>query len=272
MKHTPGPVRIAYETTGTGTPVVLVMGFSGPGLAWASQIQRLSHQHEVIWFDNRGVGQSDAPLHFYSTRRMATDVINLLDHLELPNAHIVGVSMGGMIAQELALQYRHRVRSLGLIATHPGGIQAWLGAAKPQGLKLFLQTNTSPPRSRLEALERLLYTDEYLRDRDPDEVRDTLEANFGAQAPSWSRIAQAAAVLRHNTVPRLRELAGLPTLIIKPVEDILIRPSHSDRLAQLIPGARLAPVSGGHGLIRECADEVAELLLGHFAGVDADGG
>ncbi|MEL6179325.1 MAG: alpha/beta fold hydrolase [Myxococcota bacterium] len=270
MKRTPGPIRIAYDTTGSGTAVVLIMGFSGPGRAWDAQIDLLSKQHQVIWFDNRGVGSSDAPRRLYSMRRMAADVANLLDHLGVEQAHVVGVSMGGMISQEFALQYRHRVRSLCLIATHHGGPRSWF--AKPQGLKLFLQTHTSPPRSRYEALERLLYTDEYLRSNDPDEVRETLKLNFGNPAPSWSRFAQAVAVLRHNTAPRLHQLSGVPTLVVKPVEDILIRPSHSDRLAQLIPGARLVPIAGGHGLVRECADELSALLLEHFAVADQNEG
>ena len=112
-----GDIKIFYQDVGEGEPLVLIMGFGGDHMAWALQMADFSAQYRVIAFDNRGVGQSDAPDHPYTIRMMAGDALGLMDALGVDSAHVIGVSMGGMIAQELALARPDRVRSLHLACT-----------------------------------------------------------------------------------------------------------------------------------------------------------
>jgi 3-oxoadipate enol-lactonase len=106
-----------YMEAGAGEPLVLVMGFGGDHLAWGLQIPAFAAKYRVIAFDNRGVGQSDAPDVPYTTAMMADDAVGLMDGLGIERAHVCGVSMGGMIAQEIALRHPSRVRTLQLHAT-----------------------------------------------------------------------------------------------------------------------------------------------------------
>jgi pimeloyl-ACP methyl ester carboxylesterase len=265
---TPGPVRLSFDRAGqNGTPVLLVMGFGMPGRAWMSQVAALSERHRIVWFDNRGVGESDAPEGLYTMEKMAGDAVALLDHLDWDDAHVVGVSMGGMIAQELALRHRTRVRSLSLIATHAGG---W-NALRPtwRGLRLFLRANGASGRDRIDTLGKLLYTDAFRMSPEIEQLYAEMLASIAAPAAARGRIAQFAAVARHRTAGRLGQLVDLPTLIIRPEQDVLIRPSESERLKRLMPHAELRSfASGGHGLIRECADAVNAALLEHFRKAD----
>src|SRR2546427_1069679 len=110
-------IEINYVEAGSGDPLLLIMGFGGDHLAWAFQTSVFAQSYRVIAFDNRGAGQSDVPDVPYSARMMADDAVGLLDHLKIERAHVLGVSMGGMIAQEVALTHPRRVRSLQLHCT-----------------------------------------------------------------------------------------------------------------------------------------------------------
>lgn len=267
MQHAPiDDARIAYETAGEdGTPVLLIMGFAVRGLAWRRQVPALAERHRVTWFDNRGVGETEARLRPYSMARFADDAVGLLDHLGHETAHIVGISMGGMIAQHVALRHRRRCRSLSLIATHAGGLGAILPTRK--GIKLFLKANGSDPAA---ATMQLLMSPEHLSSCDRDQLLADLKTEFGDNMSRRARLAQFAAILRHDTRARLHALSGLPTLIMQPAADRLVRSSHSARLAARIPGAKLLTVPVvGHGLLRERPTVVAHALRDHFAAADS---
>lgn len=267
----PQGVSLAYHRQGDhGHPVVLIMGFGMPGVVWGPIADTLAQHHRVVWFDNRGIGQSDKPPGPYTMAQMADDTAHLLDHLGWDKAHIVGVSMGGMIAQEFALRHPQRLPTLSLIATHPGGLSAVVPPLK--GLKLFLRTNTAKdPNARMANLEQLLYTQNYLNTTDRAALRARLIAQFQTPASPKGRLSQLAAVLRHNTIPRLPRLAGLPTLIIKPSEDKIVHVRNSRRMHRLIPDATLREIAdSGHGLVRQHPERVCELLREHFTAVDDD--
>src|SRR2546425_3248297 len=110
-------IQIFYEEAGRGEPLILIMGFGADHLAWAFQVRALAARYRVVTFDNRGAGQSDAPEPPYTIHTMADDTAGLMDALGLESAHVVGASMGGMIAQELALAHPARVRSVHLACT-----------------------------------------------------------------------------------------------------------------------------------------------------------
>lgn len=260
---------MSFEQAGDrGTPVLLVMGFGMPGRAWMSQVASLAKHHRVAWFDNRGVGESDVPVGPYTMQAMAGDAVALLDHLAWSDAHIVGVSMGGMIAQEMALRHRARVRSLALIATHAGG---W-NALRPtwRGLQLFLRANRASGPERIETLSKLLYSDAFRMSPEIEQLHAEMLDNVATPAATRGRLAQFAAVARHRTARRLARLSDLPTLIIQPARDVLIRPAESERLKHLMPHADFRSFAdAGHGLIRECADAVNAALLEHFDKADS---
>ena len=267
QRATLGPVELAYDTAGDdGTPVLLIMGFAVRGNAWRRQIPALSAQHRVIWFDNRGVGDTVAPRRPVSIRAFADDAAALLDHLGVERAHVVGISIGGMIAQHVAHRHPDRLRSLTLIATHAGGRRAVLPTA--QGLRLFLQANFDR-RQRGDALLNLLMTPEFLETADRERIKADLAEELGIRS-GLARLGQLGAVLSHDMRRHLPRLGQVPTLVIKPDRDVLIHPRNSDHLARRIPGARLVTVPDvGHGLLREHPGHVSDLLLGHFAQVDA---
>jgi pimeloyl-ACP methyl ester carboxylesterase len=261
--------RVCYDTAGDrGSPVLLVMGFGVPGSMWMNQVGALARRHRVAWFDNVGAGGETRGKAFLRMRDLAGHARAVLDALGWEDAHVVGVSMGGMIAQELALSSNARVRSLALIATHAGGWRNVL--PPPASLALFVRGFLGPRADRARALERLIFPDEYLRSNDMAPLRAALRDHVVAAAPAWDRLRQLAAVFGHRAAHRLHRLAGTPTLVVKASKDRLIRPREHHRLHELIPGSRLLELTeAGHAVLHQCAHAVNQALLDHFARVDA---
>lgn len=261
-------VRINYDSAGTtGTSVLLVMGFGVPGDMWANQVPALSTRHRVAWFDNCGAGQTKSKRGRYTMSDFSRHAIAVMDELGWDDAHVVGVSMGGMIAQEIALSFKHRVRSLSLVVTHPGGLRHTIPPMR--SLALFAAGFMGPRRLRARSLERLIFPDEYLRGRDVTLLRKALEERVTDAAPRSDRLRQIAAVLRHRAGPRLHLLANTPTLIVKASKDRLVRPKASHVLQAKIPGAKLVEFpDAGHAILLQCADRLNSVLLDHFADAD----
>jgi pimeloyl-ACP methyl ester carboxylesterase len=256
-------LRHRYVVEGQGdAPVLLVMGFGFSGKAWRPQVAAFAPRHPVVWYDNRGVGESEPASSPYGIEDLADDAAALLDHLSWARAHVVGVSMGGMVAQELALRHRARLRSLTLIATMAGGRLGKLPTAR--GLAWFAAAQLRQGPGRLEALARLLYPPG--TQPEPGVIQPGFERPPPRQTIGW----QLRAILRHETRARLSSLAGLPTLVVKPARDILVRPGHSDVLHRAIPGSRLVTFDdAGHGITAQCATRLNAALLAHFAEADA---
>lgn len=250
-----------YRHYGTdGDPVLLVMGFGMSGIAWHPQATRLEGHHRVVLYDSRGLGKSTEGAGPHDLHTMADDTAALLDHLGWERAHVVGVSMGGMIAQHLALRHTGRVRSLSLIATSPGPLTRNLPGGK--GIRLFLQANTSKGEGRLNALRKLLFPPEYASQTvDPS----MLEA-IGAPSKPHVRLSHLRSIFSHDVRKELGALASVPTLVIKPALDLLVPPRGSDAIAANLPGARLVEFAdGGHGLTAQHPEAVTRLLREHFA-------
>jgi pimeloyl-ACP methyl ester carboxylesterase len=279
-RHPPSEAARSAAAGVSGLPVLLIMGFTMPGRAWRLVLPHLGPR-EACTFDNRGAGDSGAPAGPYTMAMMAGDARGVLAHLGWPRAHVVGVSMGGMIAQHLALSAPERVASLSLIATHAGGLRQLLPPVA--GLRPFVEANAfaslgdsltrlSPGlrgplgRQRFGALSRLLFGADYLRSNDPETLAALLRHDFEPPAPAAGRKGQLAAAVGHRAEGRLAQLAGIPTLVVKAPEDRLIDPRHSDALAAAIPGAHLVSLDGaGHGLVRQVPERLGGLLAGHFA-------
>jgi pimeloyl-ACP methyl ester carboxylesterase len=264
MRRTTSEPRLAFERAGeTGPEVLLVMGLGMRGAVWRPQIERLQGDHRLVWFDNRGIGGSDPIAGLPSMRDFAHDALRVADDAGLGGFHVVGVSLGGMIAQEVSLLAPARVRSLTLIATHAGGVGGLV--PHPRGFYHFARSFVQRGDGRVDALQRLLYPPRFLRETDRVALAERIASQTGSLADRRAALRQLVAVARHDTRARLREVS-VPTLVLKPEEDVLVRPAHADLLASRIPGARLHTVRGaGHGLMFQCADEVADVIRTHVA-------
>jgi pimeloyl-ACP methyl ester carboxylesterase len=259
-------IRAHYETHGAGDPVLLISGLGGPAVNWLFQIRDLSPRYRIITLDNRGVGETDLPeAPVYPTGQLAEDAAALLDHLGLERAHVVGASMGGTIAIELAIRHPRLVRSLTLCCTWAQGdgrflrtIESWMALA---------------PRLSLEERFRhlllpWLYTPAFLADqaRVDDAVKRALAYPFPTRPESLER--QGRGLLEWNGT-RLMELRRLrkPTLVLVGREDVLTPPAFSRALAARIPGARLSVIPGAHGFFIEEAPPFNRTVLRFLAGV-----
>lgn len=267
---TPSEPAIRYFSAGErGPAVLLVMGLGMRGELWRPQVEGLRATHRVAWFDHRGVGESGpAPSRRLRTGDLATDALRVVDALDATaraagdetlrweRFHVVGVSMGGMVAQELALRAPGRVKSLTLIATFAGGpVHARLPPLT--GLRAFVTANLARgPEARLRALQTLLYPPEFLATTDRAALRSRMRAQLTGKVARETVLGQLHAVFRHDTLDRLAQL-DMPMLVVRPGRDVLVRPTHSDVLLAHLPQARRLDLpDAGHGVIFQRAADV----------------
>lgn len=243
-------LEIHYDVHGQGEPLLCVHGLGCDRRAWALQIQPFSQQHQAIFFDNRDVGQSSLATADYTTAEMAQDVLALADHLELESFHLLGISLGGMVAQQVALTAPERVRTLTLAVTH-GGVQK---AGRLRGHLLGSYGRHLPLEDRVDNLLYLCYTEQFFENDELYQfMRNALLENPYPQPPeAFAR--QAAAGAHHDVRDRLPELA-MPVHVIGAERDMMIPVWKSEELAALIPDARLTLIERqGHGVMWEAAD------------------
>jgi 3-oxoadipate enol-lactonase len=246
-----------HEVHGEGEPLLLVMGLAADTMAWAMQVPAFSARYRTIIFDNRDVGQSSMAAGRYEITDMAQDTLALADGLELESFHLVGVSMGGAIAQEVALAAPDRVRTLTLAMTWPRG-GAW--AAKLSELWSARVEHMSR-EERVDELMLLTLSEDFFENADGVAwLRDLMLQNPHPQsADAFARQLDASS--RHDTRERLGRLA-IPTHVIGAEHDILVPVWKSSELAELIPGARLSVIDAGpHGANLENAEEFNRLVL-----------
>ncbi len=239
------------------------MGFGMRGVVWKPQVDGLERDHRVVTYDHRGIAESESPPGPWTMHDLASDALRVADAAGFDSFHLVGVSMGGMIAQHVALDWPERVRSLSLIATHAGGVRSILPTLR--GLSCFVRANLSPPAERVDALTELLYPAEFVARADPRQLKQRMAESVGKRAHRETLKRQFGAILGHRTRRRLGEITA-PTLVVQPRRDILIRPKESERLHRSIPGALLSRYDdSGHGLIFQDAKRLNAELARHFA-------
>jgi pimeloyl-ACP methyl ester carboxylesterase len=246
-----GDISMYYVEAGAGEPLVLIMGLGADHLAWGFQVPAFAERYRVIAFDNRGAGQSEAPDHPYTTRMMADDTVGLMDVLGVDRAHVLGASLGGMIAQEIALNHSARIRSLQLHCTlgRPDSyLRAQIAAGRVQRRKM----------TREEAMRAgylWLFTPPTYNER-PEFVEMILQNALANPYPmSLTGFEhQCDAVETHDTLDRVATIR-CPTLISVADADILVPSRFSRALAARIPGAEFRLIEGaGHGYFWERSD------------------
>lgn len=247
-----------YETHGQGPPLLMIRGLGSNADHWYSQVPALAERYQVITFDNRGIGRSSDPGGPSSVAMMADDTLGLMDALGLERPHLFGLSMGGMIAQELAVGHPDRIESLILACTHAGGENQV--RPEPWVLDLFLEmVRVGSPEARAAAAPTL-FDPANLAQR-PELARAYAEVSLKHPAGPEILMKQWEAVQGHNAYERL-SLIQCPTLVLTGDADVLIPPGNSEILARQIRGARLAVVpGGGHQILVEQADACNRIVL-----------
>jgi pimeloyl-ACP methyl ester carboxylesterase len=224
-----------WERTGSGPPVLLIMGLGLSGGAWWRTVPVLARRLEVITYDHRGVGHSRALFHAYSTEAMADDAVSVLDSAGVDRAHVYGISLGGMVAQQLALRHPERVRSLVLGATYAGGPHA----RRPGPDVLAFLRRRLWMRHEEAAWSSVQFNySERCRSEHPERINEDVAQRLAHSFPVQAYRAQMWAATTHDTYRRLGRI-GSPTLVVHGSDDLMIPIDNGRMIAERIPGARL---------------------------------
>jgi 3-oxoadipate enol-lactonase len=224
--------KIYWDEQGSGDPLLLIMGLSYASNMWHRTRPFLAQSFRTIAFDNRGVGQSDVPPGVYPIALMASDAAAVLDAAGVTSAHVFGVSMGGMIAQEFALQYPQRVRSLILGCTNAGGSHV-VGAA-PEVLQILTRQGMTPQESN-ETMIPFIYDATTPRARIDEDM--TLRMKWYPTPQGY--MGQLQGIIQWEAYSRIAQITA-PTLIIHGETDQLIPVANAPLIAERIAGAKLA--------------------------------
>lgn len=256
--------RLYWEEQGSGPPILMIMGLSFTHEMWYRVVPWLAPHYRLILFDNRGMGRSDVPRGPYSIRRMARDARAVLDAASVPAAHVMGASMGGMIAQEFALSYAQRVQSLILACTTYSGLFGrWPKFNHaPRGIRWI----TRQPAAREQALIPLLYADT----TPPERIGEDLAIRSQCRWCYKGFLNQFAGILLWSSYRRLPRITA-PTLVIHGEEDRLVPVQNGRAIAARIPGAQFHAIpNAGHILITDQPDLCSEIVLRFLAERRAD--
>ena len=268
--------RFAFTLRGEGVPVLFIQGVGVHGDGWLPQIEGLAKSCRCLSFDNRGMGRSQpaakptdpamlfgAPI---TVEQMAEDALSIMDAAGWTSAHIVGHSLGGLIALHMALSVRKRIRSLALLCTFADGRVATRLTARI--LWRGTRCRIGPRTWRRNAFLEIILSPSELGRVNRRELAEELAPLFGHDLADQPPIVshQLKALKAYDATGRLGELAGIPTLVVSAAHDPIARPVEGGRvLHRAIPGSRYVEFpDGSHGLPIQCAAEVNSLLLEHI--------
>jgi 3-oxoadipate enol-lactonase len=254
-----GDINLYYEIHGSGEPLILIMGYGSHGGLWGAIQDKLAKEYRVIVFDNRGTGRSDKPEIPYTAKMMAGDVVGLLDVLGIGAANVFGVSMGGMIAQEFALNYPERLDNLILGCTFCGGTRA---VSNPEAAAFL----SDPELAKLSEEDKARAWIPWSWNKEFVENNSAAIEQFVAIAseyptPPQALVSHGNVIMTHDTYDRLADIKA-PTLVIAGSEDRLIPFENSKLLASRIPDAELAIIeNAGHGFFTDSAEKARKIVL-----------
>ena len=262
--------RLAYRVEGSGPPVVLIQGVGIHGQGWSPQVLALRERFTCLTFDNRGMGASQPIGDRITVPQMAEDALWLMSRLGWDSAHVVGHSLGGPVALEMALTHPERVRSLSLLCTLARGRDAtrltrrmlWLGIRSRVGTR----------RMRRRAFLRIVMPADALAGADEDAMAAELAPLFGHDLADQPPVAmkQLAALRAYDATDRLGEIRGIPTLVLSAAHDPIAPPARGRALAGGIEGARYVEFAdASHGLPIQHPAEVNGLLMDHLSSAES---
>jgi pimeloyl-ACP methyl ester carboxylesterase len=257
--------RLSYVIHGSGPPAVFIQGLGIHGGAWAPQIEALAAKYECLSFDNRGLGLSQPLGCGLTIEQMAEDTLALMDAQGWESAHVVGQSMGGLIALHMALSARHRVRSLALLCSLPRGRDVI--PRRTGMLWKWLRTRIGTKPQRRKALLEIVMPESALAAAEHARLASELASVFGHDLADHSPVSarQLWALVRYDATARLHQLAGLPTLVVNAAHDQIAPPQVGRAMAAKIPGARFVEVpNASHAAAIQHAARINALLMEHF--------
>jgi pimeloyl-ACP methyl ester carboxylesterase len=260
--HGPARTRLHVEREGSGEPLLWITGFAISSEIFAPVIHHYAAEHDCIRYDNRGAGRSHVPWWPTSIPELAADAVRVLDALGVDSAHVYGLSMGGMIAQEMALRFPDRVRALVLGATWHGGPRVALPSPR---VAAALTSRGAPARVRAQLVARALFSERF-RAEHPDLVVRHLTNLAEHPASARGLVSHLTAAAYHDTRARLARISA-PTLVLHGGDDELTPVRNAFLLAERIPGATLEVLPGvGHGYLLEAPEESHRLFSSWLAG------
>ena len=256
--------RIYWDERSVGEPILLIMGLGYPSDMWWRTRPVLDSKYRTIAFDNRGVGRSDVPPGPYPMAQMASDAVAVLDAAGVERAHVFGISMGGMIAQELTLQYPQRVRSLVLGCTAAGGPAAV--RAEPEVNQVLMNRGSMAPEEAAVAALAYIY--------DLHTPRERIDEDLAVRRPWFPRpeayVAQLQGILAWESSSRLPQIAT-PTLVIHGETDRLVPPGNGEVIASRIPGAKLVKVPHASHIFTTDQGPLSHAAIMEFLDANAGG-
>jgi pimeloyl-ACP methyl ester carboxylesterase len=250
-----------YDQRGEGEPLLLIMGMSGTHLSWGEEfVDLLARDFAVTVYDHRGVGRSSRAEAGYSIADLADDAAGLLGVLGLDTTHVLGISMGGMVAQELALRHPDRVRTLTLGCTYPGGEGSAL-TSPDVGARLQQSWSSGDRELALRTAWEVNVSERFAG----DDAQWTAFRQRALELPVALPVimAQAQAVMGHDTSARLAGITA-PTLVVHGTDDRMLGVANGRLIAERIPDARLEELDGvGHMFWIEQPDRSAQMVRDH---------
>ena len=249
--------KIYWEQEGSGEPVLLIMGLGYSHDMWHRTRPVLLKHFNVILFDNRGVGKSDIPPGPYSIPHMAADAAAVLDAAGIGSAHVVGMSMGGMIAQELALTYPARVRKLVLGCTACGGPKAV--RAEKAANDMVLARGSMSPEEAIEAAVPFIYDASTPRER----IDEDLAIRRRTVPSAAAYMAQLMSIFGWQSYDRLSQIQA-PTLVLHGATDRLVPAGNGKLIAESIPGARFVLLQSASHIFTTDQPEVSHEKMIEF--------
>ncbi len=259
-----GDINMYYEIHGEGEPLVLVMGYTLSSRFWYRQIPTLAREFKVVTFDNRGTGGSDKPNIAYTMDMIAGDLTGLLDVIGINKAHVFGISLGGAIAQQFAINYPDRVLSLILGCTSCGGphsIRANKEAMEAiASISTAFQMQKMTPKDTAIAMLPWLLSDDFISNN-PDLIQQHIKINLQENTPPHVFVRQGQAVMGFDSYDQLPHIK-VPTLVIAGDSDKYVPVENSRLLASKIPSSELVILkNAGHLFMIDSAEETNKQIM-----------
>ena len=249
--------RIYWDQAGSGDPLLLIMGLGYAHQMWFRTLPILEAKYRTVYFDNRGVGKSDVPPGPYPIAQMAADAAAVMSAAGLDRAHVYGVSMGGMIAQQFALDYPDRVNKLILGCTASGGPSAV--RAKDEVMKVLMARATMTPDEGAEAMVPYIYDASTPRAR----IDEDLIVRRSVYPSNEGYLAQVQGIMAWTCFDRLNEIKA-PTLVIHGETDELVPPGNGRLIAERIAGSRLVMIPHASHIYSTDQPEIAHQAILEF--------